>query len=90
MAGLALTAGKATYKTMISYGRNQTAGQPSAPKGTGNALGEEARGDVLIHGLWKRGSGCVLDIRITDTDGHSYLILTSKTVAGVGGKGEER
>ena len=80
LVALALTASKVTYEPMITYGRNQTACQPSAPQGTGNALGEEARGDVLIHGLWKRGSGCVLDIRITDTDGHSYLILTSKNV----------
>ena len=69
---MALTAGKVTYEPMISYGTNQTACQPSAPQGTGNTLGNKARGDVLIHGLWERGSGCVLDIHITDTDAPSY------------------
>ena len=80
MAGLALTAGKVTYEPIISYGRNQTAGQPSAPQGTGNALGDEARGNVLVQGLWERGSGYLLDIRITDTDASSYLSQTSKKV----------
>ena len=27
---------------------------------------------MLVHGLWERGSGCVLDIRITGTDANSY------------------
>ena len=74
MAALALTAGKVTYESTISYGRDQTTGQPSAPQGTGNGLCDEARGDVLVHGLWERGGGCVLDIRITDTDAPSYKV----------------
>ena len=50
-AAMALTASKVTYEPTILYGRNQTAGQPSAPQGTGNPLGDKARIDVLIHGL---------------------------------------
>ena len=72
LAGQALTTGKITYKPSISYGRNLTAGQPNVPQGTGNQSGVETRGDVLVHSLWERGSGCVLDIRITDTDTNSY------------------
>ena len=51
LAALALVTGKVTYEPMISYGRNQIAGQPSVPQGTGNTLGDKTRGDVLIHGL---------------------------------------
>ena len=56
LAGQALTNGKVIYKPSISYGRNLTAGQPDVQQGTGNQLGAEARGDVLVHGLWERGS----------------------------------
>ena len=33
-----------------------------------------------MHGLWERGSGCVLDIRITDTDANSYKDISSAKV----------
>ena len=39
---------------------------------TGNQAGEEARGDALVHGLWDKSFGCVLDTRVTDTDARSY------------------
>ena len=57
-----------------------TAGQPGIPQGTGNQLGAEARGDVLVHDLWEGGSWCVLDIRITDTDAPSYKHISSAKV----------
>ena len=57
-----------------------TPGQPSTPQGTGNVLGAEARGDVLVHCLWEWGSGCVLDIHITDTDAPSYKDISSAKV----------
>ncbi len=31
----------------------------------------EERGDVLIRGLWARGTDCIIDVRITDTDSKS-------------------
>ena len=80
LAGQALTTGKITYEPSISYGRNLTAGQPEVPQGTGNQLGAESRGNVLVHGLWERGSGCVLDIRITDTDANSHKDISSAKV----------
>ena len=80
LAGQALTTGKITYEPSISYGRNLTAGQPEVPQGTGNQLGAKARGDVLVHGLWERGSGCVLDIRITYTDANSNKDISSAKV----------
>ncbi|KAL7527486.1 hypothetical protein ACHAXR_001978 [Thalassiosira sp. AJA248-18] len=33
-----------------------------------NTAGEEARGDIAVHGLWKKSSTCILDMRITDMD----------------------
>ena len=80
LEGQALTIGKITYESSISYGRNLTAGQPSTPRGTGNGLCAKVRDDVLVHGLWERGSGCVLGIRITDTDTPSYKDISSAKV----------
>ena len=50
LAALALTQGKVSYKLMINYGRDFYANRPSAPRQTGNAAGEGARCDVLVHG----------------------------------------
>ena len=65
---------------MINYGRELTAAQPSAPRRTSNAAGEELRGDVLVHGLWKRGGRCILDTRVTDADAKSYQNQSSEKV----------
>jgi hypothetical protein len=32
----------------------------------------EERGDVLIQGLWQKGTDAVIDVRITDLDAKSY------------------
>ncbi|KAL7523651.1 hypothetical protein ACHAXR_000265, partial [Thalassiosira sp. AJA248-18] len=45
-----------------------------------NTAGDDARGDVSVHGLWKHGSTCILDIRITDTDSKSYEASSSSKV----------
>ena len=65
---------------MINDGRGPNANQGQATEGTGNQASQEARGDVLVHGLWETGSGCVLDICISDTDARSYADKTSKRV----------
>jgi hypothetical protein len=31
----------------------------------------EDRGDILIRGLWARGTDCIIDVRITDVDAKS-------------------
>ena len=59
-AALALPNGKVAYKLMINYGRDITETRPMAPRQTGIAAGEEARGDVPVHGLWEQVSGCIL------------------------------
>jgi hypothetical protein len=33
----------------------------------------EIRGDVSIRGLWNRGTDCIIDVRVTDTDAKSNL-----------------
>jgi hypothetical protein len=33
----------------------------------------ELRGDLIIHGLWARGTDCIIDVRVTDTDAKSKL-----------------
>ena len=30
------------------------------------------RGDILIRGFWSRGTHCVVDVRVTDTDSKAY------------------
>jgi hypothetical protein len=33
----------------------------------------ELRGDLLIRGLWVRGTDCIIDVRVTNTDAKSNL-----------------
>jgi hypothetical protein len=33
---------------------------------------EDDRGDILIRGFWARGTECIVDVRVTDTDAPSY------------------
>ena len=80
MEVLALTPGKISYEPMINYGRDLSTAMPNAPRVTGNRAGEEVGGDVLVHGLWEWGSGCVLDTRVTDTDAKSYKNSSSTKV----------
>ena len=81
LAAMVLTHSKVSYEPTFFYGRGVTAGQPNNTQQTGsNVVGDEARGDVMVHGLWKTGSSCVLDIRITDTDASSYHAISSTKV----------
>ena len=46
----------------------------NAPATTANnPTNPENRGDILVHGFWKRGCSCIFDIRITNTDCSSAL-----------------
>jgi hypothetical protein len=35
---------------------------------------EDDRGDILLHGFWARGTDCIVDVRVTDTDAKSYQL----------------
>jgi hypothetical protein len=87
LCALATTSSRISYKPKIFYGTDVTASQGSASSGSraagtsrSNAAGDEVRGDVLVHGLWKWGEDCVLNIRVTDTDSKSYLSMSSAKV----------
>lgn len=77
----ALTPSAVSYEPLINFGR--TAGEraaeaegPTPPPGEDaaweEAHGREDRGDVGVHGFWKRGATTIFDIRITDTDAPTY------------------
>jgi hypothetical protein len=87
---MATTSGRVSYKPQIFFGKGVTAGQqPEAGSKAeveleaarcSRTAGDDARGDLSIHGLWKHGSTCILDIRITDTDSKSYASSSSAKV----------
>ena len=35
---------------------------------TGGEVMANLRGDIGVHGFWKKGSSCIFDVRVTDTD----------------------
>ena len=37
-----------------------------------DGTGKDKRGEILIQGFWARGTDCILDVRVTDTDAKSY------------------
>ncbi len=43
-------------------------------------LGDEARGDVGVHGFWKRGRTAIFDVQVCNTDTKSYGNCESKKV----------
>ncbi|KAL7474021.1 hypothetical protein ACHAW6_000025, partial [Cyclotella cf. meneghiniana] len=45
-----------------------------------SSLGDEARGDVLAHSFWNQGRGTVFDMRICDTNSHSYGNTSSSKI----------
>jgi len=80
LAAMALTKSRVSYEPRIHYGTGVCATQEVDQQTGRNATGDEARGDVAIHGLWKRGETCILDIRVTDTDCRSYSSSSSAKV----------
>ena len=51
-----------------------------AQRTEGEVLGDEAHGDVGVHGFWKRRRTTIFDIQICDTEAKSYGNCTSKKV----------
>ena len=37
---------------------------------------KDLRGDLIIRGLWEKGTDCIIDVRVTDTDQASYRKYT--------------
>ncbi len=44
----------------------------AAQRPADEVLGDEARGDVGMHGFWKRERTAIFDIQVCDTDAKSY------------------
>ena len=63
-----------TYEPKIHCGRGLPAGMAIPREGE---PGNEVRADVMCHGLWKKGTSCVLDTQILHTDARGYLSTTS-------------
>ena len=87
LGALALSPSRVSYEPLIFYGTGVAAGQGRATRASAtangrksNVAGDEARGDVMVHGLWKRGEDCVIDVRITETDAKSYRRTSSAKV----------
>jgi hypothetical protein len=49
-------------------------------KSCATLIDNEDRGGVLIRGLWKKGTDCILDVRVMDTDATYYALKPSDKV----------
>jgi hypothetical protein len=72
----ALTPAAVSDEPLIHTGRDSTVGAGA----TGTTPQPELRGDVAVHGFWRRGATAIFDIRVTDTDAPSYRGLPPKKI----------
>lgn len=76
----ALSPGRISYEPLINICRDTTAEAvtaeanqiPATNTNTTPATDNKNRGDVKVAGFWRRGTDCILDVRVTDTDSRSY------------------
>jgi len=79
LAAMALTKSRVSYKPYIFNGM----GMWATVQEDGNlpaSIGDESHGDVAVHGLWKKGDTCILDIYVTDTYAKTYASSSLKKV----------
>jgi hypothetical protein len=67
LCALALTPAAVSDEPLIHTGRDGATWAGA----TGAAVQPEIRGDVAVHGFWRRGATAIFDIRVTDTDAPS-------------------
>jgi hypothetical protein len=73
LAGKALTPSAIRNEPLIHTGRIADVTRPCPTSSTSSpAAGEDDRGDILLRGFWARGTDCIVDVRVTDTDAKSY------------------
>jgi hypothetical protein len=73
LAGKALTPSAICNKPLIHPCRaaEKITTCPTKPT-SDKPASEDDRGDILLHGFWARGTDCIVDVRVTDTDAKSY------------------
>ncbi len=71
----ALTPSAVSDEPLIHSGRDSTGTSTNSA-----AILPELRGDVAVHGFWKRGATAIFDIRVTDTDAPTYRGLAPRKV----------
>ena len=67
LAELVLPKTRVSYEPFIFHSAGTRVGGAATPAECSSNAGNGARGDVLVHGLWKNGESCILDVRVTDT-----------------------
>ena len=72
----ALTPSAVSDEPLIHSGRDNSTRQGA--KGT--EITPESRGDVAVHGFWKRGATAIFDVRITNIEAPAYRGRDPKTV----------
>jgi hypothetical protein len=80
LATKAFTPSAVRDEPLILSGRVAEKVKPLEPSSANNqqepttqeAAPEDERGDLLIRGFWAKGTDCILDVRVTDTDAKSY------------------
>ena len=72
-----------SYKLMIFSGTDVLISQPGTLQGAAircSTAGNKAQGDVMLHRLWKRGEGDILDLHITGTGQPTHRGLSLEEV----------
>jgi hypothetical protein len=73
IAGKALTPSAVRDKPLICPCRNVEKVNPCpATQTNAKPASKEDRGDILLRGFWARGTNCIVDFRVTNTDAKSY------------------
>ena len=73
LAGKALTPSAIRDEPLIHTGRKaENVNTCPASQASDKPSSEDERGDILLRGFWERGTDCIVDVRVTDTDAKSY------------------
>ena len=80
LAEMVLPKTRVSYKPFIFHCAGTRVGGAATLVECSSSSSNDARGDVLVHELWKKGEACILDARVTGTDAKFYHGLTSAKV----------
>ena len=86
LCSLAFSNARVQIKPLIHYRHDSSERSPRCtttpplPTSPNDTVGDEARGDVLVHGFWQHARGTIFDSCICDTDARSYANTSSDKV----------